>query len=385
MKKIYLPFAVSCILFLLFTSQNISAQCSCSGGTSPATISYSRILSTTNASSSTVSFPQFDPSNGTLLCILLQDTISGVTTTVIQNIGSSSSLFEDSLIVVNGINGPHCSITQVFNKIYGPTTLGAGISTTFGPDSLFKNAKDSSYATDTTGYNGTGTVNFTYTLGGGLIALAGGVNYDDQILTNYWGRFRLTYYYCQANNSQCANFNATKNGGNINLQWQCANEQSNVNYQIQYSKNSYQFSTLAVTPSSNEGSQATTSYRYQCAFPQGDNQSLCFRIKRTDAAGDVSYCPTRWLNPDAQGVEGCNIYPNPAKSSATVEFQQMLTGNFSVELVNGSGSCVQRSNITLSNSNQMNLNVSGLKKGLYIVFIKDPIHSQQACSKLLVQ
>ena len=385
MNHFYLRFAVFCISLSVTNQHNIFAQCSCSGGTAPATISYSRVLNTTNATSSTISFPQFDPSNGTLLCILLQDTISGVSSTVIQNIGSSSALFKDSLVVVNGISGPHCSITQIFSKVYGPTTLGADISTTFGPDSLFKNAKDSSYATDTTGYSGNGTVNFTYTLGGGLIVLSGGVNYNDQILTNYWGRFRLTYYYCQSNNTKCTNFKATKNGGNVDLQWQCANEQSNVNYQIQCGKTSYQFSTLATTPCSNEGSQATTSYNYQCAFPDGGNQSVCFRIKRTDSAGNVSYCPTRWLNPDAQGIQGCNIYPNPAQSSAIVEFQQMLTGNFSVELVNGSGSCVQRSNVTLSNNNQMKLNVSGLKKGLYMVFIKDPAHGQQVCSKVVVQ
>jgi len=222
-------------------------------------------------------------------------------------------------------------------------------------------------------------------LGGGLISLTGGVNYNDQILTNYWGKFKLTYYYCQSNNSQCTNFKATKNAGAVNLQWECTNEQTNVNYQIQCGKNSYQFSTLATIPCSIDGTQSNISYNYQCSFPQGDNQSLCFRIKRTDSAGNVSYCPTRWLNPNDQGIQGCNIYPNPTSSSAIVEFQQMLTGNFSVELVNSSGSCVQRGSVTLSNNNQMNLNVSGLKKGLYMLFIKDPLNGQQVCSKVLVQ
>lgn len=384
MKNLYLHFAVFCILLLITSKQNIFAQCLCSGGTAPATISHTAILNTTNASSSTITFPQFDPANGTLLCILLQDTISGITTTVIQNTGSNSTSFEDSLVVVNTIGGPHCSINQLFSKTYGPTTLGANNSITYGPDSLFKNAMDSSYATDTTGYNGKGTVNFIYTLGGGLISLTGGVNYNDQILTDYWGRFRLTYYYCQSANNQCHSFTATKSPGNVNLQWQCSNEHGNVNYQIQCSKNSYQFSTIGNTPCAAEGSNNVT-YQYKCPIDQTDKDKLCFRIKRIDSAGNVSYCPTRVVNLDVQGIEGCNIYPNPARNNTVVEFDQMLTGNFSVELVNGSGSCVQRGNVTLSNSNQMKLNVSGLKKGLYMVFIKDPAHGQQVCAKLVVQ
>lgn len=385
MKNFYLRFAVLCILFLFYGIGGSYAQCLCSGGTAPNTVSYVQKLNTTNAASSTISFPQFDPSLGTLLCVTLEDTISGVTNTIIQNSGSQKSLFSFLLTVANGINSPGISVTEAFSKNYGPDSLAPGASMSYGPDSLFKNIKDSTCAKDTTGYQGKGYVNCIYTLNGGLTALAGGLNYNGQIITNYSGSFRLTYHYCQSTNSQCHNFIATKSTGSVNLQWQCGNEQTNVNYQIQCAKNSYQFATIGNIPCSGDGAVNNVTYQYKYALDQTDRSQLCFRVKRTDSAGNVSYCPTRTVNLDVQGIEGCNIYPNPARNTAVVEFDQMLTGNFSVELVNGSGSCVQRGNVTLSNNNQMNLNVSGLKKGLYMVFIKDPAHRQQVCSKIVVQ
>jgi type IX secretion system substrate protein len=383
MKNFYLRFTIFCILFS--GALGSYAQCSCSGGTAPNTVSYLQKLNTTNAASSTISFPQFDPSLGTLVCVTLQDTISGVTNTTIENSGSQKSLFSFLLTVANGINAPGISVTETFNKNYGPDSLAAGAGISYGPDSLFKNVKDSTCAKDTSGYQGKGSVNCIYTLNGGLTALAGGLNYNAQIVTNYWGSFRLTYNYCQAANNHCMHFKATKSKTSANLQWQCANEQKDVNYEIQCGKNGYQFSTVGHTPCATDGLLDTVSYQYQYTLAQTDKDKLYFRIKRTDSVGNVTYSPVRWVNLDVQGIAGCNIYPNPARSSVVVEFDQMLTGNFSVELVNGTGSCVQRSNLILSNNNQMNLNVSGLKKGLYMVFIKDPEHNQQIVSKVVVQ
>jgi len=39
----------------------------------------------------------------------------------------------------------------------------------------------------------------------------------------------------------------------------------------------------------------------------------------------------------ADGISRCNVYPNPARRSATVEFDEMLTGKYLLELMNGKG------------------------------------------------
>jgi hypothetical protein len=385
MNKFYMPGAVLCILVSFLIPKNISAQCSCSGGTAPATISYIQKLNPTNASSSTISFPKFDPSVGTLGCVSMLDTISGVTNTTITNSGSAEASFQFLLTVINGIAGPGVSVTETFTKNYGPDPLNALASITYGPDSLFKNVEDANFAKDTSGYQGKGTVDYTYTLNGGLMQLGGGLNYNAQIITNYWGSFQLTYYYCQAANNHCIQFKATKGGGCVNLQWESAKEQNNINYEIECGKDGNQFLPVGDTRSSTDGTVDTASYQYKYNLAQTDKHKLYFRIKRTDADGNVIYSPVRWVNLDAQGIAGCNVYPNPAKSSAVVEFDEMLTGNFLVELVNGTGSCVQRSNVTLTNNNQIKIDVSRLRRGLYLVYIKDPEHNQQLISKVVVQ
>jgi hypothetical protein len=366
--------------------QKALAQCSCSGNTAPSSVSYLEKITTTNAGSTTISFPQFNPSIGTLGCVLFQDTISGVTNTTIQNSGSNANEFQFLLTVANGMTGPGVSLTETFTQNFGPDSLAPNASITYGPDSLFTNVKDSSYAGDTAGYQGSGSVNYTYSLNGGLTALSGGLNYNSQIITNYWGSFRLIYYYCQANNNHCMHFTATKGNGCVNLQWQSSYETNGVNYQIQCGKNENAYNSCGQLESSVDSTtQDTASYQYKYNLTSADQNTIYFRIKRTDAQGNVSYSPIRWIDLNAQGIAGCNVYPNPAHVSTTVEFEQMLTGKYLVELLNGTGTCVQKSEVSLFSSNQISLNVGNLTKGLYFLHIKDESSSQEVVTKVLVQ
>ncbi len=387
MKDLYLRIAVFCFLFASSISQNTYAQCSCSGGTQASSISYEQKLNVTNSASSTISFPQFNPSTGTLGCVLFQDTISGVTNTTIQNSGSTKTLFQFLLTVANTIAGPGVSIVETFNQNYGPDSLAASQSITYGPDSLFKNVRDTSYANDTTGYQGTGTVNYTYTLNGGLTALAGGLNYNAQIITNYWGSFKLTYYYCDpsGNKKHCRNFTATKGNGCVNLNWNCDSSDAHSNCEIDYSKDGNQFNSIGSTHSPQQMLADTAQYHYTYNTTSTDKNKIYFRIKFTDSTGNITYSPVRWVNLSAQGIAGCNVYPNPARSTTVVEFDQMLTGTYLVELVTGTGTTVQRNVMSLSNSNQMTLDVSKLNKGLYFLHIKDQSSSQEIVTRVLVQ
>ena len=96
MKNFYIRFAVFCS-FTVFTSYSLFAQCSCSGGTTPNSVTYLQQLNKTNAASSTISFPQFNPALGTLVCVKLEDTISGVTNSIIQNAGSTKNEFNKTV------------------------------------------------------------------------------------------------------------------------------------------------------------------------------------------------------------------------------------------------------------------------------------------------
>jgi len=101
------------------------AQCLCSGGVAPNTVTYLDTISPTNASSSSFSFPKFDPSIGTLGCVGLNDTISGITTTTVWNLASSKTEYQFLLTVANNISGPGISVTDAYTTPYGPDSLNA--------------------------------------------------------------------------------------------------------------------------------------------------------------------------------------------------------------------------------------------------------------------
>src|SRR5580704_484038 len=180
MKKLYPVFFALIIFFIANFPTAASAQCLCSGGIPATSVTYYNPLDTTNASTSTISFPQFDPSIGTLSCVSLTDTISGITTTNVQNTASTKTQYEFLLLVANNITGPGISVNEDFTKTYGPDSLSAGgspgDSITYGPDNIFTNVKDSTASTNTAPYLGLGSVNFVYALNGGLNSVEGGFN-----------------------------------------------------------------------------------------------------------------------------------------------------------------------------------------------------------------
>jgi len=393
MKNFYMQIAVSCIFAGSMLPKTMVGQCSCAAGITPNSLTYAQTLPMTNAVSSTISFPRFDPSLGTLTCIKFEDTISGATNSIIQNSGSTKTLFQFLLTVANTIAAPGVSITQTFKRDYGPDSLAPGGQITFGPDSLFKNTPDSTYATDTTGWQGNGNISLTYTLSGGLVAIAGGLNYNAQIITNYWGNFRLTYYYCsssaQSSQKHCSGLTATKGSGNgsVDLKWTCdpSSTGSNSSFEVSCSKSGNQFAPIGNCQSPSQVSQNTATYSYTYNCQPEDKNKIYFQVKYTDSAGDVNYCPTRWVDLSKQGIGGCNMYPNPARSSCIAEFDEMLTGDYRLELINGTGSCVQRKAVSLQASNQMNVDVSGLRKGLYFLHLTDNSTHQQIVCKVVVQ
>ncbi|HLK30201.1 MAG TPA: choice-of-anchor E domain-containing protein [Puia sp.] len=396
MKNVYAVIIASCACLMTFVPQRSSAQCLCSGGVAANTISYNDTLNPTNASSSTISFPKFDPSVGTLGCVKFEDVISGITTTNVWNLASTKTEYEFLLTVANNITGPGVSIAEVYTKIYGPDSLNAkgnspGDSIVYGPDNLFSNVADYKFTSNTAPYLGaSGTVNYTYTLNGGLISLVGSLNYGDQIITNYWGYFKLTYYWCPAGllANAMSNFTAAKNGNYVQLKWQAQNEQKDISYEIEYSTDGGTNYVPINSQKSNANAEGTlASYQFQYSIGANDNGKLLFRIKRTSADGkSVVYSPIKTVNLNNGGIAGYHTYPNPVKTYTMIEFDQVLSGNYTVELVSTSGKVIQRKEVSLSGSSQIKLDLTNHPAtGLYYLQVKDNTNNHQYISKLIIE
>ena len=395
MKNVYLVIIASCACMMTFVPLCGFAQCLCSGGVAPSTVTYLNTLSPTNASSSTISFPKFDPATGTLACVGFVDTISGVTTTDVWNLASTKTLYKFLLTVANNITGPGISVDEDYTKIYGPDSLNAkgnspGDSIVYGPDNLFTNVRDSNRTSNTAPYLGSsGTVDYVYSLNGGLISLVGSLNYGDQIVTNYSGSFKLTYYWCPAGllAKSISNFTAARNGTHVQLKWQAENEQKDISYEIQYSTDGTRYFSATSLKSSPNADGTASAYQFQYNIPQNDNGKLFFRVKRISPDGNtIVYSPIKTVSLNKNGTPNYHAYPNPVKTYTMLEFDEVLSGDFVVDLVSTTGQVIQHKDITLSGSNQVRLDLTSHPvTGLYYLQVKDKTNNHQYISKLIIE
>ncbi|HXB06856.1 MAG TPA: choice-of-anchor E domain-containing protein [Puia sp.] len=397
MNRVYTT--VFIIAMLIVNAPRITyAQCNCSA-TVPATpISYYSSFPATNAATTTVSFPQFNPSIGTLACVSLNDTVTGVSTTSALNKASSSVSYKFQLTVSNDLEGPPgggISISNSYNRVYGPTTLTRlgfpGDTVTYGPDTIFNNEIGfASTSSGTAAYLGTGTADFTYSLSGGVVSLQGGLNYTAGPTTDYWGAFKLTYYWCPASilATTIIDFTATPGNGAVLLQWQASNQQPNTQYEIQISTDGKNFYPVGEAEGDASATGTSTKYQYQYNPDPANMGKLYFRIEEKDPSGKVSYSVVLVADPSASGKDNnvsYQTFPNPATNSLQVLFNGSQTGHFLVELVAASGQVVQKKAVTLTGSNQIRLDLSPQPvKGLYFLRTTDLTHEHSYVSKVFI-
>jgi hypothetical protein len=395
MKRVY-PSLITVIVLTVTLPRITDAQCTCSGGVPATPVDYYASFGPTNTSSTSVSFPQFNPAIGTLACLKLKDSITGVSTTHVENTGSDSSVFEFLLTVSNDIKGPAgggINIIQPYNTIYGPDTLAPwsvpGDTITYGPDTIFNNATGSGSTTNTAPYLGLGNIDFTYTISGGVNSLEGGLNYNAGPTTIYWGEFHLTYYWCPAAAlaTTIQDFTAVPNGNSILLQWLATNQEPNTVYEIQISTDGKNFATLGEAESDASSTGTSSKYDYQYNFNPATVGKLYFRVQETDGTGKISYTAIVVVDPGNNNPNDISYqtYPNPATNSLLFQFNSNQTGRFLLQLVNTAGQVVQETAVTLTGTNQIRMNLSPQPvKGLYFLRTSDLSHNRSFVSKVFI-
>ena len=83
---------------------------------------------------------------------------------------------------------------------------------------------------------------------------------------------------------------------------------------------------------------------------QTDVGDIYFQIQRTDPQGNNVYSVVKMVNlQQADQRPGIQIYPNPVvNQKILIQFDELQTGNISLELVNTTGQVIQRSQQQLS-------------------------------------
>lgn len=393
MKNVYSVIFGICACLMTFTPQRSLAQCTCTGGAPATPITQSITMPPTVTSSLTFNFQQFDPSIGTLSCVTLKDTITAITVSSAINTGPDSTAFLFQLTVPSKISAPGITITKVFTRTYGYDTLAPhgvpGYTITYGPDTVANNHTGSGSSGGNAAYVGLGTIGIVYAItGGGLQVLDGGLNDTTSVATTLSGTLNLTYYWCPAAllANVMSNFTAARNGGYIQLKWQAPNEQKDILYEIEYSADGSDYSSIGNMQSSPGSDGNPAIYVYEYKISQNSTGKLFFRVKRTSADGkSIIYSDIKTVSLNNSGIAAFHTYPNPVKSYTMVEFDEVLSGDFIIRLVSTTGQIVQQNAVSLSGNNQMRLDLtSHPATGVYYLQVTNKTNNHQYISKLII-
>lgn len=400
MNRVYSMMFTVCICMIVIIPRRGLAQCTCSGGVPATVVTQTQNIGPTINSTTSVFFNQYIDPTGTLgiSCFNFDDTIWAASTSFVQNNDADSTVYNFNTTINYTVKGPAGGGINLNNSktlVYGPDTLGGvgqpGQSETLGPDSTFSGSATSTHNNGATGaYSGGGVIPITITFGGGSIA-SGGSNYTYTIQTNYVGVFKLTYYLCPnaVLSNTISNFTAVPNGQAILLQWLANNQQINTSYEIQISTDGKNFAPIGSTTTDPAAAGTTSKYQYQYHPDQTNAGQLWFRIKETDASGKITWSTVLILHSGdlAKGnFAGYSIYPNPVANSLVFRFNNSQTGRYLLELVNTAGQVVQQKPVTLTGSNEIQMDLSPQPvKGLYFLRTTDITRNQHYVSKVFIQ
>jgi hypothetical protein len=392
MKNLYSRGIVLFACFFFLYQSPLSAQCLCTGAVPATAIDQSISISPTTASSLNFSFQQFNPAIGNLACVALHDTITGNSITGAGNTGPDSTAFLFQLTLTNKIAGPGITLTHVYNSVHGYDTLAPfgvpGDTITYGPENIITFPTGIGNAGGNAAYLGLGTVNFVYSINGGMITLDGGSNYNSSVTTVIGGTLKLTYYWCPtiALGAAISNFAVYKKSGDISLQWLGTNDQNGITYEIEYSKDNQGWLTAGTVPAGSAPIGTVDQYQYQYNTNQTDVGEIYFRIKRTDPEGDIVYSAVKMVNLQQEDQRpGIQIYPNPVTQKILVQFDEMQTGNFDLELVNTLGQIIERKQVQLAGTTMANMDLSAKPaRGIYFLRAVNQGNNKQFLTKVIV-
>jgi hypothetical protein len=393
MKNLYLRGSVVFVCILFFTQSSLYAQCLCTGGIPATAIDQSISISPTTASTLTFSFQQFNPAIGNLSCVSLHDTISGTSVTGALNTGPVRTPFLFQLTLVNKVTGPGISISNIYSATHGVDTLEAfgvvpGDSITYGPENIITNPNGFGSTGGNAAYLGTGTVGFVYDINGGMITIQGGSNYKSSVTTVIGGVMKLTYYWCPtvALGASISNFSVYKKQGTISLQWLGTTDQKDIIYEIDYSKDNENWQAAGTVPVGSAPTGTVAQYQYQYNLAKADVGDIYFRIKRTDGEGNVVYSVIKVVNLEqADQRPGIQIYPNPVNQKIIIQFDELQTGNYSMELVGTTGQIIAKRQVQLSGAAIANMDLSGKPaSGIYFLRVVNIANNRQFLAKVIV-
>lgn len=389
--KLY-TFLSSLLLVATLAPLNSKAQCSCPMGDQPDSTVHTQVFDSITPINTTVTFPGFDPTVGTLSCLRLASTV----TTVINLDLYNKEAFDVTYMlesfrrsIFSGPGGFFSSITST-PKTYGPYNLkaidpvGTDDETHIGPDTVFNNRYTNDYHYNVASFLGPGSVNFDYLNTSTTTLLQGSSNYDLFVRAYTRMNVRLVYFWCpnELLATNIKDFSALLKDKNIFLKWVTENNVEGSTYHVQYSEDGKRFTNLNQGTINAAGSMK---HEFQYAPARNVNQTMYFRIRYKDAGGKVSYSTVRSVNLNEAGKASFVVFPNPIVRKVSMQFDKNMSGEYAVQMTNLAGQVLYQKNIRLSNSNLLQFELAQQPPvGIYYIRATDITNNKTYSEKIAI-
>jgi hypothetical protein len=389
MKMLKRTALIPLILFVAFKSQ---AQCDASH---TSTISYDTMVNALGNSFYSFTFPQFNPTLGTLLDVKINTKVTLVYSFRLEN-GEVNpvnnyrvKVFRDDEISSSALMAP---LVNSYQRQYGPFVLAgtdgipnAGSDFTQQGPLYVLNQNDINYTlSNTADFFGTGAVTFDY-ITSTYSAAQGSINNSFDGSAQDAVKFNITYTYCPQIilAADITSFKANKvNDAVIDIKWITQNEKNNRKYELQKSTDGKTFRGVAQFAAT---AAQTGSYSYSYAVqPTDNNKTVLFRIKQIEGSGTAKYTAVNAIKLSNKTGSQPVIYPNPAKGATNLLFSSTKRSNWEVSVYAVSGQLLRRYNFNNALTGKINASQE-FEKGIYMVRSLNKTTQEQFVQQLLIQ
>jgi hypothetical protein len=345
-------------ILVFYLPHSAAAQCLCSDGSPAQTEQHT--LSTTFSSNSTTVFkiPQFDATVGTLVCVDAKVYLTSILRMRLEN----DELFNIDYTIKyqrkDTFSGPGVvpDVVGSKNKNYGPYSLDGSDGNPFsgpdfvavGPDTIYNLKLYEATTTNVVPYLGTDSVDFIYKSAVSTFAIGSDV-YALAVTSTNRVDFVMSYNYCAMGllAMNIKDFRASLQDNNVMVSWKTENEIKNNSYEIQVSESGKQFYSIGSKQAVADGIAAEYDYKYHLdKSPVG---KIYVRIKQV-AGKTTKYSHVKALFAGTNALPALNIYPNPVVRNINLQFDEPLSGDYSIELTNQVGQVVLQRKVRMSNS-----------------------------------
>ncbi len=393
MKATY-PFQILVVLLISTTLLQQTSIAQCNDGQYAHSISYDTVFAGGGNDLYPFTFPQFDPSLGTLVKVGIETVITVKYNYQLENTDANPIIYR---VRVNRSDDINCSaltaplssnLSKTLNthllQSSDPFPSAGNDYVEVGPVYAYNNYPiNYNVNGQVAGFMGNGQVNFEYASTTDSYP-SGSSHYLYRTSATDSISFKLTYYYCNLNflPADIMNFSATPvSATSVHLTWYTPNDVAGEKYEVEKSVDGKSFSAVQSLVSTRTGG---SNYQHTYQAVTEDGTKLFFRIKQYEQGGGIKYTAVRTVVLTTKLAPAMKVYPTVVTDYMRVFFSNIPKDDWTIRVVDMNGRLVQQTDIAKSDYARLSL-PGTLNKGIYVVQAENKHSHLQLISRVSVQ